>query len=168
MISQKNPRLLPILQEVGCYLLTMMEWNQRKYGYQFEPEQVNVFWNKAKKAGWIGDDPENAETYNCILDPDSILMMIKKVATEELGRWKQIGVYEKGKYTYWGWVDDAWKNAEKYYAGVERTHRKDGTTGTHFIDVQSPENPVILYDSMNYTRIGEVAHPYRVVIYALK
>lgn len=165
MLSQKNPQLSRDVHEVGCYMLVFMEWNAVKFQKDFVYDEANALWEKSMKAGYIVND-KKSDDYRKILKPDEILKeAMKMLIGEYKGRWAQIGEYKNGKLTYWGWVTDGWKNAERFTAAMEVNPE---TGGTHWVSVKSIEDPTILYDSWNLARIGEKSKAKRFVIYAFR
>lgn len=161
MIFQRNPRLLHDIQRVGCYALTLVEFNARKFEYSFEPEQINNLWETALKTNVI-ESNKLSDKYRCLNRPDTFANMAKEVAAPEAPcKWLQIGQQKDGVLTYWGWVTDKHKQAEAYVAAMEET----GNNGTHWVWVKSIDNPIILYDSWSFTRIGSLSTAKRFVLY---
>lgn len=156
MIDQRSKRLLLKINEIGCYFLTLAEIVSREYEYNFEPEQINAAWEMSVKRGYIKDD--------LITSPDSIIKMLKDVSgTTKTQRIFQIGQTLNGFTEFWQWAKKYTGN-KVYTAAMEKT---GGKYGTHFILVQSYENPIILYDSWNLQRCGEKTKAQRFIYYAV-
>lgn len=164
MIRQKCGQLLPDINAVGCYFLNLLTWNEFRANKDFTHEEANNLWAKSMKQGWINNN-KNSDEYRCLVDPDRILNEARTIIGAGNGVWAQIGAMENGILEYWRWVTPAWKNAKIYYAAREDN---PATGSTHWVTVQSIENPVILYDSWNLARIGEMSTSKRFVLYAYK
>jgi len=156
MISQKNNRLLKDIQEVGCLYLCLVRMCEMLYNYQYEPEQINAVWELAVKRCKI----VNRE----MKDPDSVINMLREIARIESDKKiVQIGQTLNGFTQYWGWVKDKYKE-KMYTMAMEKTN---GKYGTHFVLVKSYKEQVIIYDSWDFTRIGDLTNAQRFIYYAV-
>jgi len=156
MISQKNNRLLKDIQEVGCLYLCLVRMCEMLYNYEYEIEQVNAVWELAVKRCKI----VNRE----MKDPDSVINMLREIARIESDKKiVQIGQTVNGVTQYWGWVKDKYKE-NVYTMAMEKTN---GAIGTHFVLVKSYKEPIITYDSWDFTRIGVTTKAQRFIYYAV-
>ena len=137
MYKQDNTMLLDDIQKVGCFYLSCINLIEFKTCIKLTVEEVNYYWNLAKKKNIIDDNNDlldSAKLMNMILDNKGNNLRVFEIATE------------KDYYNpiYYPWVDDNLKKLDKYYIQKLKTR---GVYGTHFRVITENGN---IFDSLPY------------------
>lgn len=132
MVLQNDPKLLPVIQKLGCYFLSLGKIIECEADYAFSAEEVNQIWEETKDCRTARD---------AIIHPDKILRAFSRAAGSSVVV-AQIGEELPGRMFYWSWV----RNKTADYLVEMRT--TSGLIGTHFVLVDKKK--VLIYDSYSF------------------
>jgi hypothetical protein len=92
LLKQNNKKLKKDIREVGCFFRSALALSEIKENKKLNAEQINVYWDLARKANFIDKD-------RCVTTSAPIATL-----ASDLGRWIEIGTFKDGVKTLYKWV----------------------------------------------------------------
>lgn len=148
MIKQNDPKCLPIVQKIGCFVRAcgyMAEWVT---GEELTAKQINELWNWAKKSGHI--NLENIVKHSAPIATHALRML-----GNDKGQFIEVATFTRGKMNYYGSVGEGLKKLPKFYIQKIATN---GEEGTHFRNIDNegkllfdPHDPEIISQGVFYS-----------------
>lgn len=147
MIKQNDPRCLPVIRRIGCFVRACGAVAELKSGKTLSYNQINELWEWAKKSGNVD--------WNDIVKHSAPIITHAYHMLGFKGRFFEVATFKNGRMNYYGSVGDGLRNAEKWYIQKIKTN---GPEGTHFRNVDyegtllfDPHEPEINSQGIFYT-----------------
>lgn len=121
MILQNDDNLILTVKKLGCLFLSLARIAELESEKSLTPLMINEGWIYCKSTYYISKE-------NLIKQPDEIIKYFIKYLECEDKKIYQVGVHDKGRNIFWGWVKNEWKS---YKYMIEKVITP-GPEGTHF------------------------------------
>lgn len=125
MVKQNDPKCLPIIQKIGCFVRACGYMAERVTGKELTAEQINELWEWAKKS-------RNVDYKNEVKHSAPIATHALRMLGNENGLFVEVATFTRGKMNYYSSVGEGLKCRPKYYIQKIATN---GTEGTHFRNI---------------------------------
>lgn len=127
MVKQNDPKCLPIVQKIGCFVRACGYMAEYVTGEELTASQINELWAWAKKS-------QNVDYKNEVKHSAPIATHALRMLGNERGQFIEIATFTKGKMNYYASVGDGLKRCPKYYIQKIATN---GEEGTHFRNIDN-------------------------------
>lgn len=134
MVKQNDPKCLPIVQKIGCFVRACGYMAERVTGEELTASQINELWAWAKKSNNV--DYKNEVKHSAPIATHALRML-----GNDKGQFVEIATFTKGKMNYYASVGEGLKRCPKYYIQKIKT---GGIEGTHFRNIDNEGN--LLFD----------------------
>ena len=148
MIKQNDPKCLPIVQKIGCFVRACGYMAEYVTGKELTAKQINELWNWAKKSGHI--NLENIVKHSAPIATHALRML-----GNDKGQFIEVATFTRGKLNYYGSVGEGLKKLPKFYIQKIATN---GEEGTHFRNIDNegkllfdPHDPEIISQGVFYS-----------------
>ena len=156
MVKQNDPKCLPIVRKIGCFVRSCGAMAEFVTGEELTADQINDLWNWAKKSGNV--DYKNEVKHSAPIATHALRML-----GNERGVFVEIATFTRGKMNYCASVGEGLKKCPKYYIQKIATN---GPEGTHFRNIDNegkllfdPNDPEINCQGIFYS----IVYAYREV-----
>lgn len=154
MVKQNDPKCLPIIRKIGCFVRSCGAIAELKEMKQLTAEQINELWAWAKRSG-------NVDHNDDVKHSAPIATHALRMLGNETGRFIEVATFTRGRMNYYGSVTDELKQLPKSYIQKIKTN---GTIGTHFRVINCAGD--LLFDP--YTPEVKVQDIFYSIVYAYK
>ena len=130
MVKQNDPKCLPIVRKIGCFVRACGAMAEFVTGEELTASQINELWAWAKKSGNV--DYKNEVKHSAPIATHALRML-----GNDKGQFVEIATFTKGKMNYYASVGEGLKRCPKYYIQKIKTN---GPEGTHFRNIDNEGN----------------------------
>lgn len=148
MFKQNDPKCLPIVQEIGCFVRAAGAMAELKELKMLAPSEINELWEWAKKSGHVNLNDE-------VKHSAPIATHALRMLGNEKGQFIEVATFKDGKLSYYESVTEELKNCPKSY--IQKI-KQNGPNKTHFRNVNAagellfdPHFPDIAVQGIFYT-----------------
>lgn len=134
MIKQNDPKCLPVIQKIGCFVRACGAMAELKEMKKLTAEQINELWLWGKKSGHINH--EDNVKHSAQLATHALRML-----GNDTGQFIEIATFNNGRMNYYGSISEQLKFMPKSYIQKIKT---GGQVGTHFRNIDFAGN--LLFD----------------------